>query len=166
MESEASTRRWGALALAAAMAVVVGTALAFQHLGGYIPCALCLEQRTPYYLGIPVLLAAFVAASLKAPPALVRVLIAIGGLLMLWSLVLGVRHAGVEWDWWAGPTDCGVVAPVDTGGGGVLDAIDTMLPPSCDEAAGRFLGLSFAGWNALSSLVLAAAAFWLAARRR
>jgi disulfide bond formation protein DsbB len=162
----ATALKWEALALAVLMAIVVGTALAFQHLGGYIPCALCLEQRTPYYLGIPVLLAAFVAASLNAPPLLVRALIAVGGLLMAWSLVLAVRHAGVEWDFWAGPTDCGVVAPVDTGGAGVLDAIDTMLPPSCDEAAGRFLGLSFAGWNAVASLVLMLAAFASAARRR
>ncbi|TIL77246.1 MAG: disulfide bond formation protein B, partial [Mesorhizobium sp.] len=42
-----------ALFLAAAMAATVGSALAFQHLGGYIPCKLCLEQRTPYYIGVP-----------------------------------------------------------------------------------------------------------------
>ncbi|RUU27092.1 disulfide bond formation protein B, partial [Mesorhizobium sp. M6A.T.Ca.TU.002.02.2.1] len=38
-----------ALFLAVAMAATVGSALAFQYLGGYIPCKLCLEQRTPYY---------------------------------------------------------------------------------------------------------------------
>ena len=48
-----------------------------------------------------------------------------------------------------------VAAPADTGGKGVLDAIDTFVPPSCDKAAARLLGLSFAGWNALASLVLA-----------
>ena len=36
------------------MAATVGTALAFEHLGAYIPCALCLMQRDPYYYGIPV----------------------------------------------------------------------------------------------------------------
>ncbi len=161
------TLKWEALGLGLAMAVVVGTALGFQHLGGYIPCALCLEQRTPYYVAIPVMLAAFVAAIAKAPPKLVRILIGLGGLLMLWSLVLAVRHAGVEWGFWAGPTNCGAVAPVQGGsGGGILDAINTAIPPSCDQAAGRFLGLSFAGWNAVASLVLAVAAFWSALRRR
>ena len=29
------------------MAATVGGALAFEHIGGYIPCALCLMQRTP-----------------------------------------------------------------------------------------------------------------------
>ena len=36
------------------MAATVGGALAFEHIGGYIPCALCLMQRTPYYWGIPI----------------------------------------------------------------------------------------------------------------
>ena len=29
------------------------------------------------------------------------------------------------------------------------------MPPSCDKAALRILGLSMAGWNAIASLVLA-----------
>jgi disulfide bond formation protein DsbB len=75
---------------------------------------------------------------------------------MVYGLYLGVFHSGVEWGWWAGPADCGAVAvPADTGGAGVLDAIDTVIPPSCDKAALRVLGLSFAGWNAVASLVLA-----------
>ncbi|TIU66180.1 MAG: disulfide bond formation protein B, partial [Mesorhizobium sp.] len=42
---------------------------------------------------------------------------------------------------------------------GVLDALDKFVPPSCDKAALRILGLSLAGWNAIASLVLAAVAF-------
>ena len=38
-----------------AMAATVGTALGFQHFGGYIPCKLCLEQRIPYYVGVPLM---------------------------------------------------------------------------------------------------------------
>ena len=89
-----------------------------------------------------------------------RGLLLAGGLLMAWGLYLGVRHSGVEWGWWAGPTDCGAVAaPADTGGKGVLDAIDAFVPPSCDKAALRVLGLSFAGWNAIASLILGVVAF-------
>jgi len=150
---------FGALLVAAGMAVTVGTALAFQHLGGFIPCALCLEQRTPYYIGIPVMLAAALSAALKAPPRLTRGLMLAGGALMLWGLYLGAHHAGVEWGWWAGPTDCGAVVPAETGGQSALDALDAFVPPACDEAAGRFLGLSFAGWNAIASAILAAIAF-------
>jgi disulfide bond formation protein DsbB len=152
------TQRSTAIFLAVAMAAVVGAALAFEHIGGYIPCALCLGQRTPYYIGVPLMAVAAVSATLRWPAVLTRLLLLIGGLLMVWGLYLAVRHAGVEWGWWTGPTDCAAVAPVDTGGKGVLDAIDTYVPPACDKAALRVLGLSFAGWNALASLILAVVA--------
>jgi len=37
---------------------------------------------------------------------------------------------------------------------------------ACDEAAWRFLGLSFAGWSAVLSLVLAGLAGYGAAQKR
>lgn len=155
-----------ALALAIGMAITVGTALGFEHLGGYIPCKLCLEQRTPYYVGIPLMMVAASAATLRLPGIVSRGLLLGGGLLMAYGAYLGVYHSGVEWAWWAGPTDCGVVdAPASGGSGGILDAINTVIPPSCDQAAGRFLGLSFAGWNVLASVALASGAVIAALRR-
>jgi disulfide bond formation protein DsbB len=149
----------GAAIVLAGMIVTVGTALAFQHVGGYIPCKLCLEQRTPYYIGIPVMAAAVFAAALRAPAAVTRTLVLAGAALMAWSAYLGGFHAGVEWGWWPGPSDCGVVtAPAGPSEGGVLDQLDAVRPPSCDEAAGRFAGLSFAGWNFVASVALAAVA--------
>jgi len=163
METHARTSRTQLLTAAflmLAMAATVGTALAFQHLGGYIPCKLCLAQRTPYYIGVPLMAVAFLSAVLRWPGWVTRALLLTGALLMVYSLYLGVHHAGVEWGWWAGPTDCGAV---DIGGGsssgGVLDQIDAIIPPSCDKASLRILGLSFAGWNALASLFLALVAF-------
>ena len=145
-----------ALFLARAMAATVGTALGFQHIGGYIPCKLCYEQRMPYYVGAPLMALAFLAALGRLPAIVTRLLLLAGGLLMAYGLCLAVYHSGVEWGWWPGPTDCAVAVPSpDTGGKGVLDAIDAYVPPSCDKAALRVLGLSFAGWNAIASLVLA-----------
>ncbi len=155
-----------ALFLALAMAATVGSALAFQHIGGYIPCKLCYEQRIPYYAGIPLMVVAVAAALLKLPSWITRGLLVVVGLLMAYGLYLGVYHSGVEWAWWPGPTDCvNVAGPVDTGGKGVLDALDQYVPPSCDKAALRILGLSLAGWNAIASLILAAVAFRGAFRR-
>ncbi len=157
---------WSALLLLVGMAVTVGTALGFQYIGGYIPCKLCLQERIPYYAGMPVMALAAISAWLRWPAAVTRLLLVAGGLLMTWSLCLGGYHAGVEWHWWAGPNDCGVVGPVDTGGKGVLDALNTFVPPQCDQAAGRLLGISFAGWNFLASAVLAAIAWWAAFARK
>lgn len=149
-----------ALFLMVAMAATVGGALAFQHIGGYIPCKLCYEQRIPYYAGAPLMAVAVLSSTLNWPVLLTRGLLIAGGLLMLWGLYLGVYHSGVEWGWWAGPTDCGMVVAPPTGGeGGILDQIDSVIPPSCDKAAIRILGLSLAGWNAIASLVLAGVAF-------
>ncbi len=160
------TQTWAAIFLLVGMAVAVGTALGFQYIGGYIPCKLCLEERIPYYTGIPLMALAAVSASLRWPPLVTRLLLLAGGLLMTWSLYMGGYHSGVEWGWWAGPGDCGVVDSPDTGGKGILDALNTFVPPSCDEAAGRFLGISFAGWNFVASVVLAIVGWWSALTRR
>lgn len=154
----------GAAALGLAVAAVVAGALAFEHLGGYIPCALCLEQREPYYLAAPVLLAAAALAALGRA-GVARALLVVGGVAMVYAAYLGVFHAGVEWGWWPGPTDCAAAAgPVDASGG-LLSQLDAR-PPSCDQAAGRFLGLSFAGWQVVAAVPLAVASFALAAKGR
>lgn len=157
-----------ALLVAAGMALAVGTALGFQYIGGYIPCKLCLEQRVPYYVGIPVVLLAALSAALRLPGAVTRGLLVVGGLLMVYGGCLGVYHSGVEWGWWEGPADCQAVnLSASVGGsGGILDQIDKVVPPSCTVAAGRFLGLSFAGWNVISSAIIAAIALTAAFRRQ
>ena len=156
----------GALLLALAMALVVGAALGFEHIGGFIPCALCIEQRTPYYGAIPLALLGALAAGLNWSNIIVRGALVGAGLLMAYGLYLAVYHAGVEWAFWPGPADCATAATsgLTTDAGSLLADLDAVTPPACDEAAGRFLGLSFAGWNAIASLFLAAGAFYLASR--
>ena len=153
-----------AVGLTLAMGAVVGTALLFQHVGGYMPCALCLEQRTPYYIGLGVGIATIVAVSVRLPQAAIRGLFALIGLLMLWTLALGAYHAGVEWGFWPGPADCAAGAAMDLTGD-LLSSMDAVRPPSCSEAALRVLGLSMAGWNVLAAAILAFAAFRTALRR-
>ena len=157
----------GLLLSALATAAVVGGALGFQHIGGYIPCALCLEQRTPYYIAAPLLLAASGAAWTGAR-TLAMVGALIGAALMTYALYLGVFHAGAEWGFWPGPTDCGTSAAgaAVLKGGNLLEALDATRPPSCDEAAGRFLGLSFAGWQAVAATGLLGLNLVLAAKVR
>ena len=54
----ALTMRQSALAVALGAAATIGGALVFEHVFGYVPCKLCLMQRSPYYLAIPLGLAA------------------------------------------------------------------------------------------------------------
>ncbi|CAN7290530.1 disulfide bond formation protein B [Phyllobacterium sp. LjRoot231] len=150
-----------AVFLLLAMIFTVGSALGFQYIGGYLPCKLCLEQRFPYYAGIPLMVLAVASSSLKWPSGLTRLLLALGGLLMLIGLGLAVFHAGVEWKFWAGPTDCTAVSmSITTDAGNLLKDMNAIHPPACDTAALRVLGLSFAGWNAIASFILIIVAFY------
>jgi disulfide bond formation protein DsbB len=154
-----------AIFLMLAMAAVVGTALAFEHLGGYLPCKLCLEQRWPYYFGAPVMALAAFNAWRNLSSTLTRSLLVIGAALMGYGLYLSVFHAGVEWAWWPGPTDCAAAATkIETDAGNLLESMNKTRPPSCNEAALRVLGLSFAGWNVIASAILMTVAIRSAVR--
>jgi disulfide bond formation protein DsbB len=151
--------------------VTILTAWGFQIVGGYVPCPLCLEQRIPYYIGVPLAFVALVATFARAPAWVARTALALTALVFLYGVYLGVFHAGVEWHWWPGPPDCsagGGITNLDAGN--LLDSLNGIRIVPCDAASWRFpaadWGLSFAGWNAAVSLVLAAVAGWGALRRR
>ena len=80
------SRKASAGLLSLGMAATVGGALAFEHIGGYIPCALCLLQRDPYYYGIPVAVAALLSALFDGPVWLTRLLLADDDPVLLKSL--------------------------------------------------------------------------------
>lgn len=152
-----------ALLLAAGMAATVGLALGFEHIGGYIPCALCLLQRQPYYYGIPVALLAALNAALGGPAWVTRLLVGIVGIMMVVGAGMGVYHSGVEWHFWEGPATCATSANgVTQDATNLLDDLNSVKGPSCTDAALRVLGLSFAGWNVIASLLLAAFAYRIA----
>ncbi len=152
---------WTAGFLTLGLAATVGTALGFEHIGGFMPCKLCLEERTPYYVGAPLMAVAWLAYGLKAPAWLIRGLILIGALLMTYGLALAVFHAGVELKYWPGPTDCSAATmKVTLDAGNLLSDLNNTHPPACDSAPGFFLGLSFAGWNVVASLFFAAIGYF------
>ena len=145
----------GATAIVALAAILA--ALAYEHLGGYTPCALCLIERYAYYAGIPLAAAAFFLARSK-PSGLAVILLALCGLGFFINCGIGIYHSGIEWKWWAGPEACsaGTLAPLT---GSLLDALEGAKAVSCSDAPWRLFGLSFAGWSALISLDLALLSF-------
>ena len=149
--------------LSSALATLVG-AWFFEFVLKLPPCPLCLEQRMPDYVVIPLSLLVAIAAW-AAPRShccrLYPILVA-----MLCGAALGAYHAGVDGilgrpDRLSGPvTDL-------TSRGSFLDQLQSIRVVRCDEAAWRFLGISLAGYNELISLALAAiAAYGLLASRR
>ena len=160
-----SLMRSDPVASAAIVVAVAGTAALlgawfFQYVVGLAPCPLCLEQRIPYYAAIPLALMVAVGASVNSSRKVLIAALLFIAAVMVWNTYLGVYHSGVEWKWWAGPTDC-AGALTDLGSaGGLLNSLQNSRVVRCDEAAWRFLGLSLAGYNALISAALAAVAAW------
>ncbi|MBP1852155.1 disulfide bond formation protein B [Rhizobium halophytocola] len=157
--TQSQNRTLAALLVTVGMIVVIGSALAFEHIGGYIPCHLCLIERKPYYIGIPLGVLAVVSHMLKLPVWITRTLLGLIALLMIADAGISAYHAGVEYKWWDGPSSCTFDATSGGGGGGdILSQLNDVHGPSCSDAAIRILGLSLAGWNVIAGLVLSAIA--------
>jgi disulfide bond formation protein DsbB len=136
------------LALGLACLTII-IALLSEHIGGLVPCDLCLKQRIAYYIGIPVLMIAcwqsFEWRSLAA---------SLGALIFLASAAFGFFHAGVEYGFWDGPSTCrqAIVMPDS------IDDLEAMLSQavvSCSEPAFVLFGISMAGYNFLVSMLIA-----------
>lgn len=146
--------RYATLLLLAGGIVAIATAWGFQLIGGYVPCELCLEQRIPYYVGLPLAFLALILMAAKRKGLSMLLLFAVA-LIFAYGSGLGIYQAGAEWDFWVGPNGCGGGGAAPTAAAGMLDALKSTRIVSCTEASGRFLGLSFAGWNAVASAGLA-----------
>ena len=160
LQSSLSSPRNAALAVFALSLATIAGAWGFELIGGYWPCPLCLKQRWAYYAVVPLSLLLVIMAS-PDRNSLVRWGLILCGLAMLANAALGVYHSGVEWKLWAGPQTCAGGAGLSGG----LPDLSTARVVSCDEAQWRFIGLSFAGWNVVVSLVIAFAAFYGARAR-
>jgi disulfide bond formation protein DsbB len=144
------------LALAASAAILAG-AYAFQYLGGIEPCSLCLYQRVPYWVAISLGLAAPVLARRRRLPGLVMGAIAVAFLV---GAGLALYHVGVEQQLIAGPQACSAAPGEAT----TIEALRAQLLARpvvrCDQVPWSLFGVSLAGYNAILSLALAAAALW------
>ncbi len=149
-----------AMAIAIVAAATIAGAWFFQLVLDIRPCPLCLEQRYAYYLAIPLAVLLAVGVARRAPRGVLIVGFAVLSLAALANAWLGTYHAGVEWGWWKGPSDC--TGPLTDFGspGNLLEGLKTVKVIRCDDVQWRFLGLSLAGYNALISLLMAAIALW------
>jgi disulfide bond formation protein DsbB len=154
------TRPQRAIAVCAAVsAALLAGAHLFERVGGLDPCLLCLDQREIHWTALAIAAGSYLVWRFVGDG---RVLCAgLGALAFVYLFSMGIAgyHAGVEWDFWAGPAACASSRPLlDIDPGALLQSMNAPGPagPSCEEAPWRFLGLSMAGYNALISLALAA----------
>lgn len=142
------------------MAATILTALGFQYIGGFLPCKLCLEERVPYYIGTPLLALCFLLSYMRGPSALIRLIFIIVFVVTFYNFGLSIYHAGAEYKFWQGPSDCSTsTLTINSNAATLLDSLNNSRPVSCTDAPFQFLGLSMAGMNAVASLFFALLAF-------
>ncbi len=144
-----------ALALIVPATMMAG-ALGSQYIGGLQPCEMCYWQRWPHDAAIVLALFAF---AVRHTPAQ-RIFTVLGAVAILSSGAIGGFHAGVEYGWWQGLTQCS--QPPGAGSGNFMT--DIMKAPliRCDQAQWTLFGISLAGYNFLISVAAFAAIFTLA----
>lgn len=128
------------LIVCAAATGALAVAFALQYWGGFTPCTLCVWQRWPYALVIPLAL----LASRCPKPALFFLC---SGLFACVAVLAGY-HAGVEQGWWRFASACtGTIQAVTVEG---LEAALAAAPLArCDQPSVVVLGLSLTVWNGL-----------------
>ena len=152
---DSSTKLAQRLALAVPALLLAG-AYVSEYGFGLHPCEMCWWQRYPHFAAVGLALLSYVA-----PPK--RVWIALAGVAIVLSGLIGAFHAGVEYGWWEGLTTC---ATVSSGGGDPLEAIMNAPLVRCDEVQWSLFGISLAGWNFLISTAGGLAVLVLLGKRR
>ncbi len=137
-------------------AAMLAAAFGFQYIGDLPPCKMCIWQRWPH--------GAAVAIGLIGALVYHRGLALLGALAALTTAAIGLYHAGVEQDWWEGPSTCTAQPLGEMSAAEALAKILEAPVVRCDDIPWELFGLSMAGWNAVVSLGLAL--IWLLAARR
>ncbi|MEM5583516.1 disulfide bond formation protein B [Roseibium sp. AS2] len=153
MKSETMARYATGLLLLGGLAAIA-TAWGFQLIGGFVPCKLCLEQRIPYYAGLP-LAALALLLMVRGRTGLAVLALLLVAAVFAYGSGLGIYQAGAEWALWDGPNDCGGGSAAPSSAADMLKTLQATRIVSCTEASWRLMGLSFAGWNAVASAGLA-----------
>jgi len=118
---------------------------------GFTPCQLCIYQRWPWYLIIFLsLISIFYNKKVYPYNKFIIFMIFVG------SAAYAGWHAGIEWAFWEGPTTCATGTNKIESHNNLLENIQNIQSfVSCSEAGFRFLGISLAGYNFISSLIMA-----------
>lgn len=146
------------VALAVPAALLAG-AYVSEYVFGLYPCEMCWWQRYAHFAALLIAVLAFVVPGQAARTGMVR----LAGLAILASGLIGGFHAGVEYGWWEGFTQCTSLEIAE--GQNALDAIMNAPTVRCDEVQWSLFGISLAGWNFLFSTIAGIVVLALSARR-
>lgn len=138
-------------------AALLGGAYIGQYGFGLVACEMCWWQRYGHFAALPLALVAMIR-----PPA--RLLVTLAALAILSSGLIGFYHAGVEYGWFKGFTEC--TSTIAFGSGDPLEAIAAAPLIRCDQVQWELFGISLAGFNFLISTASALAIIVLLRRSK
>lgn len=153
----AGLNRANLVALAVPLALL-GGAYGFQYIGGLVPCEMCWWQRYAHFAALGLAVAALVLP-------VKRLFVTLSGLALAAAAGIGGYHAGVEYGWWKGLTECTTTVSFSNGGD-PLAAIMAAPVIRCDVVQWKLMGISMAGYDFLISGAAALAVFALMARNK
>ncbi|ACT56839.2 disulfide bond formation protein B [Candidatus Liberibacter asiaticus] len=130
--------------------------LMIQHVGGYPPCDLCIQEQKIYYFGFLIALVADLSTRNHNSYWSTRLLLMTLGLLMFFNMTISVIHVGIECGIWEKNAICmnnskieSITSTVD-----LLTQMEQENIPSCNKTTLYVLGLSLAFWNIIVSFFL------------
>ena len=147
------------LAAAAIVALVglatIGGFFFFEYGMGLPPCPLCLEQRNAYYVCVPLAALLWLGAGHGASRKVMMLGFIVIAPAMLWNTGLVRLSRRRRMEVLAGPASNAPGRSTVSARPATCSRAAKHSFPRCDEAAWRFLGISFAGYDVLVSLALA-----------
>ena len=149
----ALTERGAAALILLASVAILSAAFAFEHLGGLRPCPLCIYERYPYGVAIPLSCIAFSGWGGRRTG---RILVALSGIVFIAGATIAAYHVGVEQGWFEGLAACQGEASEAT----TVEELKARLLAEesvpCNVVPWSLFGISLAGYDTLSFLALAA----------
>lgn len=138
--------------------ITIAGAWVFELVIGLAPCPMCLTQRWPYYIGLPILAITLIMAR-NANRSIAMICAVAAALLFFGGALYAGFHSGIEWHFWEGPSECSGGEDLRASIGNLLADLKKAKVVSCVDAAWRFWGLSLAGYNVIISTMISGLSF-------
>lgn len=134
-------------------------ALISQYVFGLEPCVLCIYQRIPYVFAIGFAILSYGIFRAHGASSIFFMFCAAVALFI--DAGIAGYHAGVEYQWWEGTSECGGNLPSPDATIEELRAAILGAPVTkCTEAAWTMFGISMAGYNFFYAGGLAIMSLW------
>ena len=124
-----------------------------QYILGHKPCNLCLIERIPYMASVILISLLFILNRFK------KIIAGIVFLFFIFGAIISFYHVGIEQGFFSESFVCNLTSAMDNLTAKQLLKQLENTPVSCKDVTFRFMGLSLATINTITSIVLSGIMF-------